>query len=929
MSTRLPLPRPLVRQRMTPLALASLALVSLLPLAAQAQAPLRVEITGSSIKRIDGEAALPVEVLKRDDIDKIGVTTAAELLQKITSNVGGLTDGVSITDQSGAQRGFNGANLRGLGVSSTLVLLNGRRLANFATPGDNAGVDLNNIPAGAIQRVEVLKDGASAIYGTDAMGGVINFITRKDYQGVDVGLYVLGTQEGGAGKKSFNASVGFGDLLKDRFNVFAAVDVQKLESLNASQRKFIQEYDLPGRLAPQLSSNPFPANVDLTAAQLTTLNNFVLANPNTALRGTAANGTWQPLVPGSSARRVNFAKSSCTGGANPNSVSPTSLGGREGCAFNYMGDTEIYPTSEKANIIGRATFQLADNHQLFAEALLSKTESDYAASPATSGSIPTSANITLPASLQALTGITTPVAFRFRLSDAGKRTSRVESEASRLVVGAVGLLGDWDYDAALNYSVNKATDTNLSGWVSNTRLRAGIQNGSYNPFAVSTAAGKAIMDTIRLNGAARAAEGSSTSLDGKLTRALAKLGGGDLMLAMGAEVRREKTEFSATDVLKSNDIVGDRSSSGALLADTSNSRDVTGAFAELSAPFTKQWEGQFAIRHDRYDGVFDAATKITSPKLSTTNPKVGISFRPDKTLLGRASYGTGFRAPSIAEMFRPVRAGITASFVRDPVSGEVGQLAVDRFSNPELKPEKSKQFSLGVVFEPTRNWSGSVDFWSIRKSDIISDIGEETIFTNPVYYNNPAIVSRFSDGFVNVITVKKENRGKLNTSGLDLALRWIGENGVFGRFGASVAGTLITEYKFSTDPRSPLVDGLGRFRDDKAVQRWRHKASVDWDLGDVGLTLGNTHLSGYRDQNVEGLAAAQWNNRDVKPYSLWDMTGSYRFSKHLRVRAGVLNLLDTAPPFTNQSRYFQVTWDPTYGDPRGRSMFVNLQYSLK
>ena len=914
-----------LNRSLNPVALAVLAL-STISLHAQEQ---RVEITGSSIKRLASETALPVQTVTREEIDKSGVTTAAELLQKITANVGGLTDGASISDQSGSQRGFNGANLRGLGVSSTLVLLNGRRLANFATPGDNAGVDLNNIPSGAIQRVEVLKDGASAIYGTDAMGGVINFITRKDYRGADISLYALKTQEGGAGKTSFNASAGYGDLNKDRFNVFGAVDVQKLDPLNASQRQFIQEYDLPGRLGPQLSSNPFPANVDLTAGQLTTLNNFVLANPNTALKGSGANGIWQPLVPGSSARRVNFSKASCTGGANPNSVTPTSLGGREGCAFNYMGDTEIYPTSEKANFIGRATFQLTENHQAFAEVLLSKTQSDYAASPATSGSIPTSAGVTLPPSLQAVTGIITPVAFRFRLSDAGKRTSRVDSEAQRLVVGASGLLGDWEYDTALNYSVNKATDTNLSGWVSNTRLRAGMVNGNYNPFVVPTAAGKAFMDSIRLDGAARASEGSSTSLDGKLTRALSKLAGGDMMLAVGAEVRREKTEFRASDVLKSNDVVGDRSSSGALLADTTNSRDVIGAFAEVVAPFSKQWEGQFAIRHDRYDGVFNAATNFTSPKLSTTNPKLGLSFRHDNTLMARASFGTGFRAPSMAEMFRPVRAGITASFVRDPISGDIGQLPVDRFSNPDLKPEKSQQFSIGVVFEPSRQWEGSVDFWSIRKTDIISEIGEETIFSNPIYYNNPAIVRRFSDGFVDLITVKKENRGKLNTSGLDLGLRWRGESTGMGRFGASVSGTLVTEYKFSTDPRSPLVDGLGRFRDDKAVQRWRHKANFDWDLGNLGLSLSNTYLAGYRDQNVEGLAAPAWNNRDVEAYSIWDVAGSFRFTKSLRLRGGVLNLLDTAPPFTNQSRYFQVTWDPTYGDPRGRAYYLNLQYSFK
>ena len=436
------------------------------------------------------------------------------------------------------------------------------------------------------------------------------------------------------------------------------------------------------------------------------------------------------------------------------------------------------------------------------------------------------------------------------------------------------------------------------------------------------------MDSIRLDGAARFSEGTSTSIDGKLTRPLMQLDGGELTLAIGAEVRREKTEFRASDVLKGNDVVGDRSSSGALLADTSNSRNVVGAFAELSAPFTKHWEGQFAVRQDNYDGVYNAATNTTSDKLSTTNPKIGLSYRPDKTILARASYGTGFRAPSISEMFLPVRAGVTASFVRDPVSGETTQLPVDRYSNPDLKPETSNQASLGIVFEPSRNWSGSVDYWTIRKSDIISDIGEETIFSNPVYYNDPQIVVR-SGGFVDYIVVKKENRGKLNTSGVDLSLTWRGDSSDMGRFSANIAGTWITEYKYSTDPRSPMVDGLGKFRDDKAVQRWRHKANLDWDLGPLGLTLSNTYFSGYRDQNVEGLAAPAWSNRDVEAYSLWDIAGSYRISKDLRIRAGVLNILDTPPPFTNQSRYFQATWDPTYGDPRGRSYYVSANYTFK
>jgi iron complex outermembrane recepter protein len=910
---------------------ALLALATALPAHAQeAQKLDRVEVTGSSIKRIDGETPLPVEVIKRADIDKLGVTTVSELLQKLTSNVGGLTDGASISDQMGGQRGFNGANLRGLGVSSTLVLLNGRRLANFASPGDDAGVDLNSIPAGAIQRVEVLKDGASAIYGTDAMGGVINFITRKDYQGADISVYALDTSEGGGGKQTLTLGGGFGDLRKDGFNAFVTLDIQKLDELKASQRKFIRAYSLPTSLPPQASSNSFPANVDLSSAQLTALNNFVRANPDTALKGTNPDGTWNPGGPNSGSRRVNFGKASCTGAPNANFIDGTSLGGREGCSYDYVAGSEIYPRAEKQSLLGRVTAQLGDDHQLFAELMLAKAETDYAASPATFR-FRTSSGITLPASLQAVTGVLGNVDFRFRLEDAGKRTSRVESESSRLVLGATGRFGEWDYDAAISQGVNEATDTNVSGWVSLTRLESGIRSGAYNPFVAPAdrSAGQAFMNSIRLDGGARIAKGTSTSVDAKLTRALSKLDGGDLMLALGAELRKEKTEFRATDAVKGNDIVGDRSSTAELLADSSHSRNVAGIYAELSAPFTRTLEAQFALRHDRYDGVKDARTNTTSPDLSTTNPKLGLSWRPVKQLLARASYGTGFRAPTVSEMFLPVREGITASFVRDPVSQAVGQLDINRASNPSLKPEKSKQASIGVVFEPSRSISGSLDFWSIRKTDIISLIGEETIFTTPALYNDPRIVERDADGEVVLINVQKENRGKLNTAGLDVSLSWRGDNTGIGRFGAGINGTLITEYKFATDPRSPLVDGLGKFKDDKAVQRWRHKLNLDWDYGPVGVTLTNTYLAGYRDQNVDGLAAPAFNNRDVKAYSLWDLTGSYKVTSDLRVRAGVINVLDTAPPFTNQSRYFQVTWDPTYGDPRGRSYFVSLSYSLK
>jgi iron complex outermembrane receptor protein len=162
-------------------------------------APQRIEITGSAIKRIDGETALPVQVITREEIDKAGLTTASEIVARLSASAANLTDGGSIgTGGFHDQTGLNAANLRGMGASSTLVLLNGRRMANFASPGDAAGVDLNTIPAAAIQRVEVLLDGASSLYGSDAIGGVINFITRRDYQGAEVNVSAGDTTEGGA-----------------------------------------------------------------------------------------------------------------------------------------------------------------------------------------------------------------------------------------------------------------------------------------------------------------------------------------------------------------------------------------------------------------------------------------------------------------------------------------------------------------------------------------------------------------------------------------------------------------------------------------------------------------------------------------------------------------------------------------------------------
>ncbi len=871
----------------------------------------RVEITGSSIKRIDSETALPVQMIRREDIEKSGVTTAAELLRNISANTAPLSDGASITDGTSGQRGFNGANLRGLGVSSTLVLLNGRRLANFASPGDNAGVDLNNIPAGAIQRVEVLKDGASAIYGTDAIGGVINFITRKDYTGVDAAASVAATGEGGAGKRTLSLSAGTGDLDTDRFNVFGAIDIQELDSLRSGQRDFIKERPLATTLPALMSSNTYPANIDISSAQRNAL---------------IAAGV---LPAGATRNRINPSSPAC----NPPATvyAPQGPGGPLACSYDYMQDTEIYPEASKIGFVGRATFQLAPDHQLYAELVQSRAETRYVLSPNPQRirNLPVSV---LPEKYRAvLSAPGLPSTFsgiRYRMTEAGNRTNEVTSTAQRIVLGAAGVAGTWDYDVALARAENRAIDKYVDGYVLYDRFVDGVRAGTINPFGASGQAGRDLIDSIKVNDEARKSKGVSTSLDGKMSSAIGTLEGGELAVALGFELRHENQTFTPSALLLSNNIAGDRDSglapgeTGDLVA-TDDSRTVRSAFVELNAPFTKELEMQFALRHDRYSEVG-----------STTNPKIGVRWQPTKAVLVRGSAGTGFRAPSLSDLKRPTTFGSAASFLTDPQCARqegsidlcTDQWPVERRSNPNLEPEKSRQLSLGVVFEFGKRSNLSLDYWNIQKKDVISTLGEQIIIDNPEAYNG-TYIERDSDGYITNILLQKENQGRLKTSGIDIGGELRGERGAWGRLVLGASGTYILEYDRQFGPKEGYRSNLGVFLNDQVIQRWRHRVSLDWDHGPFSLTLANQYSSGYTDQNTtyDPVSDTLLPSREVKAYSLWDLTGSWNVNSRMKVRAGVLNLLDTAPPFSNQAYYFLAG----YTDPRGRSAFISATYSFR
>ena len=220
----------------------------------------RIEITGSNIKRVQDEGALPVQIITRKDIDRRGITSVEELLMTISANGTGADNlssnvGIQLGTTDRNNNGNSSANLRGLGASSTLVLLNGRRISNHGAKGN--AVDLSSIPLAAIERVEILKDGASAIYGTDAIGGVINFILRRDYKGVELTASTDVTQHGGGDIHRFSILAGWGDLAKDRFNVMGALSYDRQEILNGNQRSFHNGFQPDRGLSPDTTGTPF------------------------------------------------------------------------------------------------------------------------------------------------------------------------------------------------------------------------------------------------------------------------------------------------------------------------------------------------------------------------------------------------------------------------------------------------------------------------------------------------------------------------------------------------------------------------------------------------------------------------------------------------------------------------------------------------
>ena len=921
--------------KLTPIAAALLALPALATVTtawAQASTPAaqRVEITGSSIKRIQTEGALPIQVITREDIERQGIVSAEQLVATITANGNGadnLSSNTGISYSGPGDRNNNGnssANLRGLGSNSTLVLLNGRRVSLHGAKGNS--VDLSSIPLAAVERVEVLKDGASAIYGTDAIGGVINFIMRKNFTGVQVGGGLDVTQDGGGNVYRANLMFGTGNLERDRFNLLATVSVDRQERLDASQRPFVNGYQPERGLSPDTTGTPFATQTGGTGT------------------GMGASFTL-PTTGATIYTRANLL--SFEGKCNTvpqmsqyDSVLWGSPSFRWGCAFDYVGQQVLIQPVDRINAVARATISLNPNHNLILEAVASRTDSQkyfehsqITTSIGAGNAYPVSGPYyqNLKAYIPSFDP-TKPIAYRWRCIPCGKRTIDTESNAFRFLAALEGVIDGWDYKLGASTAGSDATSVLGDGYMRTTDFNTVLASGIVNPWLLpGQSQTQAAMDAIN---AAKATgtrlfggKASLAQVDGTISGEIFRLPAGPVSVAAGFDLRVETYQFSdgSTTTVPVRDAPFDPEFPRV-------KRDIRATFAEIAVPLARNLELTAALRHDSY-----------SDFGGTTNPKVSLRFNPVPQLLFRGSYNTGFRAPSFFQLYGATTEAQVPGNLADPVLCPNGPTAAGadptvcairplarQGGNKDLKPETSKQWTIGFVAQPVDWFSFSADMWEVRRNDLIYQLTPQQVVAN--YLTFPENLVRGSngrlDGTGGYIRAGFVNADGDIARGTDVSAQANGRI-LAGTWKASLEGTYFESRRSRVFASQPYIEYAGQWGSRDITPRWKHQLGFTYTQGPWSGTLSQSFTKGYLDEKPLGVIPPGFNPM-VDDYITYNLAVSYTGIKNVTLNAGIRNLLNTDPPFTAHNVDFAAGagWDPRVADPRGRAFRLSATYKF-
>ncbi len=790
---------------------------------AAAEPPQTVYVTGSNLKRVDREGTSPVQVVTAQDIKDTGAQTVTDLMRFVPA-IG--------TDSNYDSRGGNfasgvaTASLRGLSSTSTLILLNGRRIAPAAYADPNNGnstlYDLNSIPITALDRVEILKDGASAVYGSDAIGGVINFITKSNYRGIEFGARASANDDANFKREGATATWGTGDLDTDGYNVFLTADVSKRHRTSRQDTTDIayeQYQQLNGRFAMPYGS---------TVSQYPTFyresgpgtKNFAVSRANAAdrLRTTVGCDPAQQLV-----------------GSTAMGLAATSVWiGRTFCNYDTNQFLETQSEGKDANLLGRGVLKIGQHTRAYAEATYTRSERNYTGAPITLGQSSvnnfTAQGVTEP--FQAILEIGHPdnpfpdarssVGYRFANLRGG---SQLVNENTRLLLGAEGEAGRWTWDTGLLWNESEKHETTY-GRLYLPTLRKLNTGTSLSALAADPTISKDVEST---------GKSSILQWDGKASTEFGQLPGGAIGLALGAEFRREKVTLDPDADLAAGNIYG------LVNSVIDGERDVKSAFIELRAPLLKNLDLEFAGRADKYPGI-------------KTNyvPKVGAKWTAFDGLAFRGSYSKGFRAPALVQVV-PGGSQFFQGGIWDPKRCEVdestpkpGATEVDcnksaagtGGANPDLVPEKSRSYSLGVIWSPSSNLDVLVEYFRIRKEGEVA-LGTTTeALKNEDRFPENVVRDTNPDNFVTdaagnpipgtgpllMVRTPWTNQGSTEVRGIDFEVRHRARFGEAGSLSTKLNGTYMTHYSLAEhagDVEHNLVGGSAGLYD------WNLSSGID------------------------------------------------------------------------------------------------------
>lgn len=909
-----------------------------------------IVVTGSRIKQDPNNSALPLQIVTMQEINQNGISSPEQLLSFLPSMGSGADNLASNSDVvDSTRRGNNGAsfaNLRGQGSGSTLVLLNGRRVSSHGMTG--AAVDVNQIPFAALERVEVLKDGASAVYGTDAVGGVINFITRKDFKGIDLSGFTDITQEADSPIYRLSGVVGFGDLQSQGFNVMASVGYTKRGALQANQRSFVNTFQHDKGLGVDTRGTPYATIVSLAGSAISSSSQMPYIAAGSTQKATGGvNILRLPGQAGCDSIPLMGDYDTDVWAAPSNSLA---------CTFDTGRNVYLQQPIETWTYYGRAVKDFG-RHELSLEITGSSAVSDksfsqiqitpssarnytYKLVPGVNDETYNSIYNTLVDYYNSV-GSTVPFtygqgfSYRWRCMECGERQIKTTTDTFRAALDMTGpMFGDWTYDVGALYAESRSRSKLGKGYYYQDALVAALNSGYINPFVTEGQTQSA--EAMALLNAA-SAEGvelyngkySVKEADASISGSLFELPNGPVKVAIGVNYRREEYKFLGDKRVDQNTIYSAPFDNGNALDGVH--RDVKSAYAELLVPLIKGMDLSLAGRIDDYSGFG-----------TTTNPKVSLKYRPIDQVMFRGSYTTAFRVPNFNQIYNATSdSTYTGAAYADPskcpggvinlsdpncqaLSTATGNTFDVRYGgNLNLGPETADEFTAGIVLELGNRFSLSADYWSIKRKNTIQTPALSYLFANYDLFKDQF---HYTNGQLTLVEDTYTNTGGGLTQGIDFTGRAMFPLGR-GAVSLSLDGTLLLKKNEQVAAGAPILDQLGVYSlaSDLGL-RWKHNASINYSNEDWSLTFTQLYRSGYKNQVLPGILSGTFDPccdvTDVNPYITYNLSFTYKGIKGFRITAGVTNLFNVNPPFAisyDSDSGSGSSWEPRVADPRGRA----------